>query len=81
VNDTTCNDHILDLVLTNEPLIFTQVYVDAPFANRDHNMVQFSVAVDRVSNLVSGNLTSVTYCWHKADIKGLNERLMNFDWN
>ena len=81
VNDTTCNDHILDLVLTNEPLIFTQIYVDVPFANSDHNTVQFSVAVNRVSEHVSGNLTSATYCWHKADFKGLNERLMNFDWN
>ena len=81
VNDITCNDHILDLVLTNEPLIITQTYVDAPFASSDHNTVRFSVAVDRVSEPISSNLTSAAYCWHKADFNGLNERLMNFDWN
>ena len=81
VNDITCNDHILDLVLTNEPLIITQIYVDAPFANSDHNTVWFTVAVDKVSEFVSSNLTSAPYCWHKADFNGLNERLMNYDWN
>jgi len=81
VNDVTCNDHILDLVLTNEPLIFTHISVDVPFANSDHNTVQFSVGVDRVSEFVSGTLTSSTYCWHKADFDGLNERLVNYDWN
>jgi len=43
--------------------------------------VWFTVAVDKVSEFVSSNLTSAPYCWHKADFNGLNERLINFDWN
>jgi len=81
VNDVTCNNHVLDLVLTNEPLIFPYVSVDAPFASSDHNMVWFTVAVHRAPVPLSDNRPMLRYCWDKADFNGLNDRMANFDWS
>jgi len=62
LNSVTCNDHILDLVLTNdwnERLIYSEIHVDEPFCNT----VWFCIVDHRVVNPVSHNSMSTTYCW------------------
>lgn len=81
VNTVTCNDHILDLVLTNEQLIYSEVYVDEPFANSDHNTVRFSITDHRVPNPIPNKSLFTKYCWKKANFDGINERLMSIDWS
>ena len=81
VNTATCNEHILDLLLTNEQLINSKVCVDEPFANSDQNTVQFSIAVHSVPNLISNKPQFTKYCWKKANFDGISERMMSIDWN
>jgi len=51
VSCVTCND----MVLTNEPLLYSEIHVKEPFANAnsDHNAVWFSVVDRNVVNPVS----------------------------
>jgi len=81
VNSATCNEHILDLLLTNEQLIYSKVYVDEPFANSDHNTVRFSIVDHRVPNLMFTKSLLTKYCWKKANFDGICERMMSIDWN
>ena len=81
VNTATCNEHIIDLLLTNEQLIYSKVYVDEPFANSDHNTVWFSIVDHRVPNLMFNKSLLTKYCWKKANFDGICERMMSIDWN
>jgi len=81
VNAATCNEHILDLVLTNEQLTFSEVCVDVPFANSDHNTVRFSITDHTASNALPNKSVFNKYCWKKANFDGINERMMSIDWS
>jgi hypothetical protein len=45
VNEETRGSRTLDVVFTNEPLILTDIIVDAPLANSDHASVCFCVLI------------------------------------
>ena len=46
VRDSTRQHSLLDIVLTNEPLIVSNVGVEAPLSNSDHCQVNFSITVE-----------------------------------
>jgi len=43
VNDDTRDNHCIDLVLTNDSLLMSNVNVSAPFSTCDHCMVNFEL--------------------------------------
>ena len=58
VNIVTCND----MVLTNEPLLYSEIHVNEPFATSDRNAVWFSVVDRNVVNQVSQKSMSTKHC-------------------
>jgi ribonuclease P/MRP protein subunit RPP40 len=72
-------DNILDLLITNEPLLLSRVDVCCPFSTGDHNSIQFSI-------MSNGKFSrkriakTYRYCWRKADFVALSAYLSNVDW-
>ena len=82
VTQPTHESNILDLVLTNNPLLFTKVVVEVPFGNSDHNTVNFDIdfTTENAVGLKSNSTTKV-YQWRKANYSALREYLNRVDWN
>lgn len=79
VNEPTREDHILDVVLTNEPSIVTRISTDSPFSTSDHNTVEFDLFFKATSR-TDLSQTIRKYLWKKADYNALNSYLYNYRW-
>ena len=80
VNEPTREDHILDVVLTNEPSIVTRISTDLPFSTSDHNTVEFDLFFKATSR-TDMSQTVRKYLWKKADYNALNSYLYNYRWD
>lgn len=83
VHDATRYNSLLDLVITNEPLIISDLIVAEPFCNSDHNTVAFKVFSDNLSEAGDATSTSApnTYLdWDKADYNGIASYLSSINW-
>jgi len=78
VDIPTRGKNILDIVLTNEPLIISTVRVENPFSNSDHCQVMFDILV--VDNQSAKPDATDQRCWRKADFDGMSEYLQEVDW-
>jgi len=81
VTDPTRADNILDIILTNEPIIISKVFVCEPFSNSDHCQVQFGVNVISEYSVADNSYsTEMRFLWHEADYDGINLYLSAVDW-
>ena len=85
VTQPTCNRNILDLILTNEPLIVSDLHVDIPLASSDHNSINFELSLTHngCEYTCSDNSshTLKKYLWQKADYESISALLLNVDWS
>ena len=70
VNEPTRDKNILDLVLSNDALLISDLIVDVPFCTSDHNSIHFSIFVDCISNVSFNAQPDGRYAWKKADWVG-----------
>jgi hypothetical protein len=68
------------VVLTNEPLILTDIIVDAPLANSDHASVCFCVLRPPPATHDKKQNVCLNYRWESADFVGLNAYLRAYYW-
>ena len=84
VTHSTRNSSILDLILTNDPSLFTAVNNDIPFGSSDHSAVKFDMVLGGHS-CVSSSLSSsspIKYKWFSGDYEAIESYLGLFtvDW-
>jgi hypothetical protein len=77
VNEPRREDHILDVVLTNEPSIVTRLSTDLSFSTSDHNTVEFDLFFKATSK-TNMSQTIINYLRKKADCNALNSYLYNY---
>jgi hypothetical protein len=83
VNEPTHDNNVLDIVLANEPLLISDVQVDIPLGNSDHNVVRFTIT-DSVDcsvdcTVVDQNMTK-KFIWEQADYNAMSAYILNVDW-
>ena len=80
VTEPTRGDNVLDVVLTNNRFLVSDVRVASPLGNSDHSRVNFVVDIpDRYNE--STTSSSKIYSWSRADYESLSSYLMQIDWN
>ena len=69
VDFPTGYDAILDLIFTNDTLLFSQISCHAPFSNSDHNCISCSLVCNaRSSYLINSNSeSSLQFVYRDAD--------------
>jgi len=72
----TRNGHILDLVITDEPDMVTDVTDLGVLATSDHQALQWRVHVSAVSSV----RTRQVFDYTRADICGIKTKLSKYDW-
>jgi hypothetical protein len=78
VSAPTRGDNILDLVLTNDPQLVSNLSVNTPFSSSDHNSVSFDLNI----NLDTDKTNSIKYYdYHAADYIGMSAWLETIDWS
>ncbi len=86
VTETTRVDHILDIVCTDEPLLVSSISVQPPFANSDHDSVDFELLLrcDAGANPdMQGDGSRGTerrYLWKQGDYERMSEHLSAVNW-
>ncbi len=79
VNKPTRGVNILDLVLTNEPLMVCDTQVTQPFSNSDHNRVLFKLYFDAHPHNSQSCITK-QYNWSSADFANIVCSLSAVNW-
>ena len=72
----TRHDNVLDVVLTDEPLVVSNVQVGAPFSSSDHSQVSFSILVEGKHQHHVNELR----CWKRADYQAMSQYFLDVDW-
>ena len=80
VSEPTTQHSLLDIVLSNEPMIVSDVSVEAPVSNSDHCQVNFCVTVATSAGMYATEQVVKQYLWDKADYDGLSFCLSAIDW-
>ena len=82
----TRGNNILDLILTNDPLLITSFGTGLPLGSSDHDSVYVNVIlVTRSNKLTIGSINqdqtrNIIYLWSKADWTNLNTACFHVDW-
>jgi len=79
VEEPTHENNCLDLVLTNDQLIVSEMSVSCPFSSSDHCMVNFSLVLCPHEPECSDN--AVFYDFDKADFESMNLALFQHPFN
>ena len=80
VTEPTRGNNILDIVLTNNSFLVSDVPVAPPLGNSDHNCVNFTVDIpggDNDCEIVSRKI----YAWNRADYESLSTYLSEINWD
>jgi len=80
VHEPTRGNNLIDLVLTNQPLLIPTLNVAAPFSSSDHNSVNFTIAVDQCI-MKQADVSKRTYLWKQGDYSAMAQYLNNYDWS
>ena len=78
VSSPTRGDHILDLILTNNPSCVSNVRVVDNLPGSDHDAVEFDLSVSS-DNIVQSS--QVLFNYSKADLHEFQEVLSHVPWN
>jgi hypothetical protein len=81
VTEPTLGDHVLDLVLSNDKLIVSDLKVTCPFSNGDHCMVYFNLLLSSNSNEQFSDNSHIYYDFSKGDYGAINDALYNHPFN
>ena len=79
VNKATRKNSVLDIVLSNDPLVVSDLSVNSPFCKSDHNTLSFKLLLHQMITENSENLKPI-YDWTNADFESLENYFLNFDW-
>jgi len=80
--EPTRGDNILDVVLTNNIFIMSDVRVMPPLGSSDHSCVNFTVGLglsDKDTHTRAG--IHRKYAWDRADYESLSNQLMQIKWD
>jgi hypothetical protein len=77
----TRDNSVLDLVLSNDAHIVSDTYVDNPFVNCDHNVVNFKLMLPRVRICSSSVSPTKLYNFNKANFSQMASILRAVDWS
>jgi hypothetical protein len=85
VHEPTRENNLLDLVLTNDPLLVSECVVCPPFIGCDHNTVQFNIVLPAaaINGGSSADEEDDVLCYYNfaaGDYEGLNSYLCAVDW-
>jgi len=82
VSEATRGNNILDVVISNDPLIVGCTEILPPFSNSDQSSVAFNISVDNDVSHVSndGNNCKKLYEWSNADYEAISQHLAAIDW-
>lgn len=72
----TRENHILDLVISNFPSLITDINIQPPFSNSDHNMVTFNLQKSTSKPQVRESLN-----FNKADYSLINCYFFSINWS
>jgi len=79
----TTENNILDVVMTDEPLIVSNIEVCAPFSTSNHSHINFHIFIESSGNKTGNgnyNGTHETYnCWKLADYVTMASYLHEID--
>ena len=78
VNSPTRNNNILDLILSNDPLLISTIEITCPLASSDHNIITFRLNGTTPDTSVSSH---GYYDFNRADYISLNNFLSGINWN
>jgi len=86
VNESTRGNNTLDVLCTNEPILVSNISVQPPFVNSDHDSVEFDLLFSCDPNVNASetevlNNTAKHYLWSKGDYEAMSEFLINTDWS
>jgi len=81
----TSKNKILDLVLTDDPLIISYMMVCPPFSSSDHDSIVVSIVLPTNSNIMAKSISSPInslprYDWSRADWLNLSQLFSSLDW-
>ena len=79
VEEPTHENNCLDLVLTNDPLIVSDISVSCPFSSSDHCMINFSLVLCPHDTACSGS--AIFYDYDHADFESMNTALFDHPFN
>jgi hypothetical protein len=79
VHEPTRHDHILDLVLTNNYRLISDLHVLDPFGSGDHNVVQFSINVASDGNTFDDGEV-LYYDFENANYDLIELYLVSINW-
>ena len=71
----TNNASLLDLVLTNEEGMVSDINIEAPLGKSDHSVILF-----RFNAHITSEYEKTRYCYNKADFEAMKTEL-DIDWN
>ena len=75
----TNGQNILDVILSDDEKIISQVKWDPPIGNSDHVIIKFGISVGNV--VLSARCTHTKqHNWYKADFEAMSQYLDNVDW-
>jgi len=75
VTEPTGGEHIIDVVLFNQPTVAADVQVGIPFSNSDHSRVHSDIALRSCNDVFTEKALRKKYLWRQADYEGMQEYL------
>jgi len=81
VQESTRNNSLLDVILTNDESVFSSISVEAPFSTSDHNLINFSLQSFSTTATGDDSGTAEVLQWNNADYDAMNEFLSTVDWH
>jgi len=74
------------VLCTNEPILVSNISVQPPFVNSDHDSVEFDLLFSCDTNVNATetevlNNTAKHYLWSQGDYEAMSEFLVNTDWS
>ena len=82
VSEPTRHENILDLVLTNEPNLISDLQVQCPLSTSDHNIVKVSINLCSDHNVSDDQgVGEWYYDFSSCDYEAMESYLMNVNWS
>ena len=81
VEEPTRQNHIIDLVITNEPFLISTMNVDMPFSNSDHNTVRFDIFIEHSNIDTCSPCRIKKFLWKNGDYDAMSDYFSNYNWS
>ena len=81
VNEPTRASNILDVVLTTDPLLVSELCVQCPVGNSDHCSVYFCLVYNIAHSAPESEEPVMVRDWRNADYDGISNYLSAVDWH